>query len=196
MGKSTDGFSYGLKEILATLLGVAAFVFAEYVELYYIRTGAFPAQTYEWVQFRVLIVAVVAVFFGPFCGVLCGLGGDILINSMFEPVISYHEVIALGLYGFFMGYYHRRTHRSIKQFTTREFLDFNALQIVTGIFCAMFVVPFVKFLLSNANINDSVTVGAKSVAGNSILVGAVCSITMAVISAVYQIKAEKAEDGK
>ena len=193
MGKSLHGFRYGTKEIIATLLGTALFVLAEWFERYLIGIGMIPAFTYEWVQFRVPVVTLVAILFGPFSGMICGLGADLIINSIFEPAISYPEVIVFGVYGFMMGIFHSREHGRSEQFTSRQFLDLNALQIGSGIFCSMFVLPFANFMIYDANIYDTVTIGAKSAAGNSLLTGVICSVIMAIRSVIHQTKSGKAE---
>ena len=101
---------YGTKEIIATIVGCAVFILAQWLEIYLINEKILPEDTYSWVQFRVLGVAIVSVFFGPVSGVLCGLGGDLLVNLVFDPFISYPEVLSVGLYGLFIGLYYGKYH--------------------------------------------------------------------------------------
>ena len=179
-----ERFRFGTKETIATLCGIALFVIAEWLEVMMISRGIIPHSVYEWVQPRVLVVAATAVFFGPVAGVFCGVGGDLLINVIFEAVISYPEVIVLGIYGLFMGLYYGKTHYDPARFGAREWVDFNAIQIFAGIFCAMFFVPLMKFFIEGANIYDYVRGGGRSAFGNSILIGLVLPIPMAIVGAV------------
>ncbi len=178
-----EKFKYGTKETVATLLGIAFFVLAEWGQMNLARGGIIPDWTYAWVQLRVLVIAIVSVFFGPICGLFSGLGGDLIVNILFESSISYPEVVILGIYGLFMGLYYGRYHFP-KEFSFRDFLDYNAIQIFAGIFCGLFVLPLMLFFIEDIPIYSGVTIGAKSTLGNSILVGVVVSVIMAVYGGI------------
>lgn len=187
-----ERFRYGTKEIIATLAGAALFVFAEWIEGYFIANGVVSPKLYEWVQLRVLVVAIVAAFFGPVSGLFCGVGGDLLINVMYESVISYPEVIVLGLYGLLVGYYYCRMHSDPAEFCAATFVDFNVVQIAVAIFCSMFTVPMLRFLFEGANLYHSVEIGAKSTVGNSVITGIICPVIMAIVS---KVKKARKKDG-
>ena len=190
-----EKFRFGTKETIATLCALALFVLVEWLEVMMIESGSISPGIYEWVQPRVLVVAAAAVFFGPVAGVFCGVGGDLLINVMFEEAISYPEVMTLGIYGLFMGMYYGKMHYDPAKFSAREWLDFNAIQIFAGIFCSMFFVPMIKFFIENANIYDSVRIGGRSAFGNSVLIGIVLPIAMAIVSAVKRRSNAKRRKG-
>ena len=173
-----ERFRYGTKETIATLIGLACFVLAEWIQMRLAGRGIIAPGVYQWVQLRVLVIAIVAVFFGPLCGVFTGLGGDLLINVIFESRISYPEVIVLGVYGLFMGLYYGRIHFNRKGFTARDFVDFNAIQIFAGLFCSLFMVPMLLHFLEGVEVTKGVLIGAKSVFGNSVAVGTVVPIIM------------------
>ena len=192
-----ERFRFGTKETIATLCALALFVLAEWLEIILISRGFVPAGFYEWVQPRVLVVAAAAVFFGPVAGVFCGVGGDLLINVIFEEAISYPEVMTLGIYGLFMGMYYGKMHYHPAKFGPREWVDFNAVQIFAGIFCSMFFVPMTKYFIENASIYDGVRIGGKSALGNSIMIGILLPIAMAIVGAAArrsEAKRRKAPD--
>ena len=176
---------FGTKEILATIGGCAAVVFLQWLEMYFMRKSVLPAEAYHWVQLRVPVVAAIAVFFGPISGVLCGLGGELLVSTLFDPFLGYPEVLALGLYGFFVGLYYGKLHYDIRHFSPRDFMDFNAVSIIVGLFCSMFFIPLAKFLVDNGDIYDSIAYGAKSIVGNSVVVGIMVPILMGLVSYIY-----------
>ena len=173
-----ERFRYGTKETIATLIGLACFVLAEWLQMILADRGILSANLYGWVQLRVLVIAIVAVFFGPLCGVFTGLGGDLLINVIFESKISYPEVIVLGVYGLFMGLYIGRIHFNRKGFTVRDFVDFNAIQIFAGLFCSLFMIPMLLHFIEDIDVTRGVMIGAKSAFGNSVAVGTVVPIIM------------------
>lgn len=179
---------YGTKEIIATIVGSALVLFVQWLEIIMIKSGILPEDTWSWVQLRVVVVALVAVFFGPISGVMCGLGGDLLVSAIFESYISYPGVISLGLYGLFIGVYCGKMHFDRKSFTPRDFLDFNAVSIASGIFCVMFFIPLAGFFIEKKNIFDSIATGAKTAAGNSVLTGIICPAVMAAVVAARNMK--------
>ena len=182
--KSMEKLRYGTNEVIATVGCAVLFVLGQWLEMTLIERGIIPPQVYEWVQLRVLAVAIAAVFFGPISGLLCGLGGDLMINVIFESVISYPEVIVLGLYGFLLGFYFGKMHYVKKNFTPVVFADFTVIHVLIGILCTLFVVPLAKFMLEDVTIRDGVSLGVKSLTGNSILVGTICPVIMAVVGAI------------
>lgn len=179
-----ENFRYGIKEIIVTVCGAALFVLVEWLQMSLIAQGRIPVESYEWVQLRVLVVATTAVLSGPVAGVLCGLCGDLLINTIFETVISYPEVVILGVYGLFMGLYFGKYHYPRSRFTARDFVDFNAIQLLAALFCSMFFMPLFRFLIEDVSLYSGVTTGAKSVAGNSIVIGIICPVIMAIEVAI------------
>ncbi len=190
-----ERFRYGTKETIATLCGMACFVLVEWLQMVLAGRGIIPVGLYEYLQLRVLVIAVVAVFFGPLCGVFAGLGGDLLINVLFESSISYSEVLVLGIYGLFMGLYMGRIHLRNGYFTVRDFVDFNAIQIFAGIFCSMFLIPMLLLCVEGIDVYRGVMIGAKSVLGNSIAVGIVVPILMAIAASIRNRGSKARMDG-
>ncbi len=177
-----EKFRYGTKEIIATLIGVALLVGARWLEIFLVQNGIITGEIFEWFRIRVLIVALIAIFYGPICGALCGIGGNLLLAVIYDTSISYPLVFILGIYGFILGLYFGKTHYDGRTFTPRVFADFNAIQVLASIICALFLVPLFQFLVEGVNVYDAVTAGAKRTVGNSILVGVVCSIVMLIRS--------------
>ena len=175
---------YGTKEIIATIVGCMVFILVHWLEIYLINTKILPEDTNSWVQFRVLIVAIVSVFFGPVSGVLCGMGGDLLVKLGFDPFISYPEVLSVGLYGLFVGLYYGKYHFDRRHFTFTDFVDFNAVSVISGLICAMFFAPLADFFIDDVNIYNSIIRGGRAVVGNSILIGILCPVIIAIVVAV------------
>ena len=186
-----EKFRYGTKETVATIIGMAFFVLVEWLQTRLAGQGIIPPGIYEWIQLRVLVIAIVATLFGPLCGVFAGLGGDLLINVIFESRISYPEVIVLGIYGLFMGLYAGKMHFDRRRFTARTFVDFNAIQIFAGLFCGLFLVPMLLLFLENVDVYKGVRIGSRSAFGNCIVVGIIVPVIMAIVCAAT--KDRKAE---
>ena len=186
-----EKYRYGTKEIIATILGVGIFVASIPLERLLASAGAVPALVFNWITFRVLIVAIVAVFFGPICGILVGAGGNLLVFKIFESSIVYPEVIVLGLYGFTLGWYYGKRHLDLKRVTSQTILDFNAVQIMVSILFVLFLSPLLHFLFEGEGVYDAVAASARWTAGGCVLVGIVGSILICVVSLITRSRQKR-----
>lgn len=189
-----ENIKYGVPEIIASFLGAFLIVVVEWMEKYAIYCGFLPLEVYNWIQFRVLVVSLVAVFFGPVAGIVCGIGGDMLINVILETSISYTEVITMGFFGFFLGKNYDRFMVREGRFGMQEYFDFNVISIMTGISAGVMIMPLLSFLIAKSNLFATVTVGIKSVVGNSVINAIVCGIAMAVASNIFRKLKKKKYD--
>ena len=179
-----DKFRFGTKEIIATVIGATLSIIVRWAENRLLFAGIVDPGVFDWVQPGLFVVALTAVFFGPVSGMLCGIAGGFLGYVMFFPSISYPRVAALGVYGFFLGMYFGKTHYDMSEFSLRTFADFNAVQMLSVIFTGMAFLPLARFLIENVNMYEEMTTGAKSVIGNSVLIGIGCPIAMFIVHAV------------
>ncbi len=177
-----DKFRYGTKEIIATVLGVILMVAVRYAQLASVEVGIVDARLFGWITPTVPIIVLAAVYFGPIAGLLCGVGGELLLSTVFTATVDYPDMIAMGFYGFFIGLYFGKMHFDGRTFTATKFFDFNAVQIMAGIFCAMFLLPVMRFVLERADLYKAVVSGAKITFGNTMLVGIFCSFVMLIVS--------------
>lgn len=179
-----DKFKFQTKEIIATIIGVAVIVIAKWAEVMLVANGTVPAWVFDWARIRVLVVAIIAVFFGPTCGLLCGVGCNMLINVIFESSIIYPEAFVLGVYGLIVGLYYGKTHYDSKHFGIKDFFVFNAVQIMATIVCALFFVPLLRFLTEGSDVFNEVSAGAKRSLGNAVIIGIVCPFIMLMVKCV------------
>lgn len=175
---------FGTKEIIATAIAVALICGQRWLEEYMTAQGISGMIFFEWVSFQVLAIMIVAVFFGPISGAVCAVGGDLLINIMFGDGVNYPEMVALGLYGILMGIYFGQMHYDRSHFSFRDFVDFNAVQIMGGIILTMFLMPMLDFLINDADLYESVIKGAKMTIGTAIAVGLICPFVMMIVAIV------------
>ena len=174
---------FGTKEIIATVVAVIVILASKWLETILERSGMPAAILLEWVKPRVLVVAIAAVFFGPWAGMIGGLGGELLINVVFGNIIGYPEIIAMGIYGLFLGLYFGKTHFNIQNFDGRGWIDFNVVQLMAGTFISIFFIPMLSFFIEGSDLNESVVIGAKNTAGNALVVGIICPVIMMIVSA-------------
>lgn len=189
MDKNLERFRYGTKEIIMTLVGVVVIVLDGWMVTNLLAGDFRYGAVFEWISPGVLVVAVAAVFFGPVTGMLCGLGGPLLIGIMLHGGdINYTEVAISGIYGFILGLYFGKLHYNPAFVNVKTIIDFNAIQIGLGILCKIFMAPLLLFLAEDENLYDSVGSGVKAVIGNTILIGTVCSLIMVIVYLILKRK--------
>ena len=183
MERVTERFKYGTKEIIATVSGCFLMVCVRWLETYLLNAGVIDEQILGWFMLKLLVVAIAAVFFGPISGCITGLGGELLIGVVFGGDVNYIELTVLGFYGFVLGLYFGKMHYDRRRFSSRTFVDFNAIQIMLGIICIMFLVPMMEFMIKDVDLNEAVVAGAKRTVGSLVIVGLVCPVIMMAVSA-------------
>ena len=175
-------FRYGTKEIIATVCGCILIVCERLFVMWLSSKGIIDERVFDWVRLRVLIVAMAATFFGPICGCITGLGGGLLVSVIFSNDISYTGLFVLGFYGFFIGLYFGKKHYDKGHFTIRTFCDFNAVQIMVGILCSIFLIPLFEFMINDADLYEGVMSGTKRAMANIVTVGLLCPPVMLIVS--------------
>ena len=180
---------FGTKEIIATVGAVALICGERALEVYMTSQGISGMHFFDWVNFKFLAIMIAAVFFGPVAGLISGIGGNLVKCAIFSTYIDYPEIITLGVYGLVVGLYFGKMHFDHGKFTGTTFLDFNAVHIMTGIFCGMFLLPMLRFFMEDANLYDCVITGAKYCAGDTAFIAIFCSLIIMTVSFVTERKA-------
>ncbi len=175
---------YGTKEIIATVIAVVLVVVTEWAEISLSASGAVFSAIFEWAVLRIHVIAIAAAFFGPITGMIGGLGGDLITGMIFGQTPDYPEIIAMGLYGLFIGLYFGRMHFDIRSVDAATLFDFFVIQLMTGAFFTIFFIPMLRFLTHGDVLEQAVISGAKCSAGNGLIVAIRCPIVMLLASAI------------
>lgn len=175
---------FGTKEIIALAVGAVLFACIRMLEYYIESRGIVTEYVAGLVNPGLLVVAAVAVFFGPVSGMLCGIGGNLIVRAMLGSSVRFLELFTLGLYGFLIGIYYGKLHYRYDRFGIRELIDFNVVQVLVGILCGVLILPLGKFLIDGTGINEAVVYGTMSTIGVSITVGVILSLIMFIVSVV------------
>ena len=179
---SMENIKFGTREIVAMVTGVALFAAARLLENYIFSKGILPESLAGWSGLGLLIIATSAVFFGPVCGMLCGIGGDLIIRALFGSSVRFLELFTLGLYGLLIGIFYGRLQGNRYRFGIREFVDFNVIQILVGITCGIFIVPLGRFMIDGSDLSESIVYGTQRTLGVSVMVGVILPLMMFIVS--------------
>lgn len=182
---------YGVREIIASILGAFLFTFAEWAERYLISTGIIGNAFYDWVQFGILILTLTATLYGPVAGIICGVGGGLLLNVMSLASLSFPVVVSLGLFGLIMGGFYDKFKIRAGEFGGREYFDFAALSLFAEIASTVMVMPMLAFMIYGDNLFDTITMGVKSLVGNSVVTLVICGVILGIISFLVKCFKEK-----
>lgn len=179
---SMENIKFGTREIVAMVTGVALFAAARLLENYIFSKGILPESLAGWSGLGLLIIAASAVFFGPVCGMLCGIGGDLIIRALFGSSVRFLELFTLGLYGLLIGIFYGRLQGNRYRLGIREFVDFNVIQILVGITCGIFIVPLGLFMIDGSDLSESIVYGTQRTLGVSVMVGVILPVIMFIVS--------------
>ena len=179
---SMENIRFGTREIVAMVTGVVLFAAARLLENYIFSKGILPESLAGWSGLGLLIIAASAVFFGPVCGMLCGIGGDLIIRALFGSSVRFLELFTLGLYGLLIGIFYGRLQGNRYRFGVHEFVDFNVIQILVGITCGIFIVPLGRFMIDGSDLSESIVYGTQRTLGVSVMVGVILPLMMFIVS--------------
>ena len=182
-----EKFRYGTKEIIVTLLGAGLAVLTYYAESLIFAPGSGPYGLFGYIHLRLLVVTLSGVFFGPVAGLLAGLGGELLVNVIFLPTINYPNILALGIYGFFIGLYFGKYHFDPDDLSGSTFVDLAGVMLMAGIFCEMLLLPLLGFLFFDRSLFDAVTDGAMIVIVNSVINMLICMPVIGLVHAIRRV---------
>lgn len=182
---------YGVREIIASILGAFLFAFVEWIEKYLISAGIIGNAFYDWVQFGILILTLTAALYGPVAGIICGVGGGLLINVMSLSSFSFPVVASLGVFGLTMGAFYDKFKIRTGEFGGREYFDFAAVSLFAHIASAVMIMPMLAFVIYRDNLYDTITTGVKSLVGNSVVTLVICGVILGIISALAKRFKEK-----
>lgn len=175
---------FGTKEIIAVIVVIALYVISEWGERYLIGCGLISTAVLDWVKIRVLIVVVSSAIFGPIVGIICGVGGALLVDMMYYSNVRYGEIIAYAMNGYIIGRY-RDIFGVLKgEFRGIKLLDFNIIQLLCMIVGAVLFLPLFFFITENANMRESIVIGTKSAVGCFALTGTVGTCILYIISKI------------
>lgn len=186
-----ENIKFGTREIVAMVTGVALFAAARLLENYIFSKGILPESLAGWSGLGLLIIATSAVFFGPVCGMLCGIGGDLIIRALFGSSVRFLELFTLGLYGLLIGIFYGRLQGNRYRFGIHEFVDFNVIQILVGITCGIFIVPLGRFMIDGSDLSESIVYGTQRTLGVSVMVGVILPLMMFIVSRKSSVRKDR-----
>ena len=160
---------FGTKEVSAVVIAIVLYVIVEVVQRQLIGYEVISAELMDWVRLRILIVIVAAAIFGPIVGVLCGVGGAVLVNVIFYGYVSIGEVITYALCGYLMGRYYDKLAVLEGKFKGISLIDFNAIQVMDNIVCSILFVPLFLMMFDNMKLNDAIMLGFENAVGAIIM---------------------------
>jgi len=175
-------YRFGSKEVIAVILGTLLYVGAEWLERNLITNGIIAGEILNWVRIRIFIVSIIAAVYGPVVGMICGVGGAVLVCELFLVPDMPMEAFIYGLYGYLMGRFANRFYVLDGQFRGIAIFDFNVVQVFANTICSIMIAPLILFLVNGTNLYESIELGEMNAVGSIVLIGVIGTIGMHFIS--------------
>lgn len=152
-----------IKTVVAIGVGAALFVV---IGLISIPTPV--PNTY--IQLQYAVQALLSLIFGPFAGFFVGFIGHAVKDAMTSaPWWSW--IIASGVFGLIVGFFKNRFRIQEGQFTSKDIVFFNIVQVVANVICWGLVAPALDIVIYKEPIEKLFAQGTVAGLVNALTVG-------------------------
>ncbi len=119
------------------------------------------------------LLALFALLYGPWAGLLIGLIGHTLKDAIFYGSPWFSWVIASALFGLIVGLMTRRIRIADGEFGGKEILRFNLAQLTANIVCWLIVAPVLDILIYSEPANKVFVQGVGAAISNTLSVAVI-----------------------
>ncbi|WP_411344373.1 ECF-type riboflavin transporter substrate-binding protein [Paenibacillus sp. WLX1005] len=116
------------------------------------------------------LLALFALLYGPWAGLLIGLIGHTLKDAIFYGSPWFSWVIASAVFGLIVGLLTRRIGIADGEFGTREIITFNVSQLIANIVSWLIVAPVLDILIYSEPANKVFVQGVGAMVSNTVSV--------------------------
>jgi len=167
-----DLFKVNTRTIVATGLGAAIFTL---LFMYVKVPSPIPETSF---QTAYGLSAMFATLFGPIAGALIALIGHALSDAIQYGSPWWSWIIASGVSGFIFGFAFKRTKVEEGEFTGKDILTFNVIQIIGNVISWVVVAPVLDILIYQEPVNLVFTQGITAAIMNSISAGVIGTLLL------------------
>ncbi len=165
-------FKITTKTIVATGIGAALFTL---LGMFVRIPSPIPETSF---QTSYALLAMFAAVFGPIAGALIAFIGHTLIDAILYGSPWWSWVISSGVVGFCLGLAYKRTSVEDGEFTKKDMITFNVIQVVANIVAWLVIAPLLDIVIYSEPVNLVFTQGAIAALMNSISIGVIGTILM------------------
>lgn len=172
-----DYFKVSTRTIVATGLGAGLFMLL----FMYVKVPSPVPETSFQTAYG--LGAFFAALFGPIAGGLIAFIGHALSDAVQYGSPWWSWVIASGVAGFIYGFSYKRAKLDEGEFTTKNIVTFNVIQIVGNIFAWIVVAPVLDILIYAEPAGLSFTQGVTAAIMNSVSAGVIGTLLLVAYAA-------------
>ena len=167
-----DNFKVTTKTIVATGLGAAIFMLL----FMYVKVPSPVPNTS--LQTAYGLSAFFAVLYGPVAGGLIAFIGHALSDALQYGSPWWSWVIASGLASFIVGFAYKRTGIEEGEFTKKDIITFNVIQVIGNMIAWIVIAPVLDILIYSEPANLVFTQGVLAAVMNSVTVGIIGTLLL------------------
>ncbi|QAY66966.1 ECF-type riboflavin transporter substrate-binding protein [Paenibacillus protaetiae] len=158
------GKSLSIHKVVAIGIGSALFVILG-------RFGSIPSGVPDTnIETTYALLAIFALLYGPYAGLLIGLIGHTLKDAIFYGSPWFSWVIASGVVGLLIGLLTRGIRIGDGQFGNKEIIRFNAVQVIANAAAWFVIAPTLDIWIYAEPVNKVYTQGLVAGAANIVTV--------------------------
>jgi len=168
----SKGNTFSIKTIVAIGIGSALFVILG-------RFGSIPSGIPDTnIETTYALLALFAILFGPWAGLLIGLIGHTLKDAIFYGAPWFSWVIASAIVGLIIGLASSRLNVQDGEFGVPQIIKFNLIQIVANAVAWFVIAPTLDIVIYAEPVNKVYTQGLVAGASNIVTVAVIGTLLL------------------
>ena len=156
---------FGIKEVVATGIGVALFVVLTEIQIPLVIVPNTALQP------RMAVLAFLSAVFGPIVGAIVGFLGHALGDALFYGSVWWSWVVPEAFVGAIIGFYVKKYAIKEGGFAKNQIISFNIMQVIANAVAWIVVAPVLDIVIYAEPANKVFAQGALAFLGNIIVIG-------------------------
>lgn len=170
---------FGIKEVVATGIGVALFVVLTEVQIPLVIVPNTALQP------RMAVLAFVSAVFGPIVGAIVGFLGHALGDALFYGSVWWSWVVPEAIVGACIGLYASKFEIKEGGFAGKKVVMFNVVQIIANAIAWIIAAPVLDIVIYAEPANKVFAQGALAFLGNIIIIAILGSLLSVGYSKIF-----------
>ncbi len=167
-----------IHNVIATLIGIVLFVALTRVEIF------IPGVKNISLQPRMAVTAFFTALFGPVSGVLIAFFGHLLGDYFYYEKLWWSWIIPEIIIGVGIGAFYKKYHVHEGEFTGRNIVFFNTVQVIANAITWIFVAPILSIIIDRELPNLVFLQGTIAFLGDTIVMGTLGTVLLYTYSKV------------
>lgn len=185
-------FEFDTRKLTAGVLSAILYCVLSFAQYSLYMSGSVIFGSYVYLPG--ILVAIVALMFGPTVGSVCALAGQLIANVYVYGNAKVIDLLVIIIIGVAMGLMQDRLQVIRGGFGLVAYIECNIVHVIASIVSLVMMRPLYSFLVQDISLEEGIIAGVKVCAGNAAAMLTVGSLIMWIVSLIAANRCKKSAD--